>query len=54
MGRHRFTTLGLTPNGKLDLVQLQVENSGHAELRSVQRLGHIDRDDAEMQVEDCE
>ena len=54
MGRQRFTTLGQAPNGKLHLVQLLVENSGYAELRSVHKLGHRDRDDAEVEVEDCE
>ena len=35
-------------------MQLLVENKGYTELRSVHQLGHRDRDDAEVQVEDCE
>ena len=54
MGKLRFATLGINQNAFIHLVQLQFEKKNYAELRSQKKLGHLDRNDAEIEQETSE
>ena len=51
--KQRFITVGLNGVGLIDVVQLQFENRGYAELRSVHKLGHRERNDSEVKQEEA-
>ena len=51
---NRFVTLGISSDDHIHLVQLQYENDKYAELRSIERLGHENRQDTEVQQEEAE
>ena len=46
--------MGDTDAGFFHIVQLQVENDHYAEIRSIKRLGHVDRNDDDVLVEENE
>ena len=55
IGKQRFVTLGKSlSDDHIHVIQLQFEHDGYAEVRSLQRLGHTDRDDTEVQAEEAE
>ena len=51
---NRFVTLGKSSNHHIRLVQLQFENDGYAQLRSIEKPGHENRPDTEVQHEESE
>ena len=54
MGKHRFATLGIDNDAFLHIFQLQFVNKNYAELRSQNKFGHQERNDAEVEHEESE